>query len=586
MSFKEFFSKEVSDLQRYARLLVIVFILFIIIVIYGNIKYLNTQKETKVFVETEKTKVSNYTHYPQFGTFGLRLKLILPPSYILNCNRMADIQSRIDAGERLVIYHNQKGIENFKSITNWMDFSGLVLLALGFMCIFYGLKAFSNREHLKRLLSSISKPKFLFFWMATTRVLIVIVGYILLLGIALFISFTFHHYIPFPDVLQQALYAVLTLIFLLILGLYIGLGDKKRIFAIFFLIVILLPWGGSIIKEFIAGTVKSNYKVELESLTYVMNFEREFLREFGTLNPNNRDVAPKDVKNAIRRYIDECLRKIIKQEEELIADIRKKNIVIHFLSSLFPTTFYIHNCCESSGAGLTAVIEFHEYSAKIKEKFTRWYLNKTYFEKTEPGKVVNFINRDENLYKASTPGFSLTGLICSIVWIAGFFIASVHRFKKITDFKTDIQLKAIDHLPGFYKYFFTNNIVFENAAFYQYLSRSILLNDQIVQYDFIYLPRPSDYPGNQGFFQWKNDFYHALEENKVILTTGLDEIRIHEINSPSPVVTINEVEEALREKKGFLGAIGNDYYLFKRAGTEGGYSHEKDESVPFNCFLD
>jgi hypothetical protein len=540
------------------------------VVYYGIDKYNSALKDKEVFKKTEELKVEDYTTYTQMGTFGIRLKLIPTPVSVLFSSWYNDLQSRIDAGERLVIFNNHKGTDLFKSIEGFMDFSGLVILIFGFLAMHYGLDAFKNTEQLKRFISLITKKK-LVWWMVCVRTIIVNSAFILLVAWILLFLTAFNIEISILSITKFVLAGMLTLTFLLNAGIRISMVKKKSRNAIFywffFLIVFLVPWGANIFTEIQSSNLESNYSIELDNLSQVMNFEREFLKEIGVFKSG--EVVTDKVKLLIKRYIDKNLKKIIVKENQMVSAISKKAKLSHLILSLFPSTFYNSVSKEQSGQGFLANIEFHKFSIETKERFTKWYLQKKYWEDNPPGKVQGFIKSNENLYfsKSAVPGTYLIGVIINLIWIIGTLLSSLKRYNEITRFKTETNIGVVDHRPGGFTYFLTRDTRIAESVFCAFIEgKNIMINGIAKEkIEIVYLPRLSDYPDGD-IELWKSDFLKALEQDKLIFTHGLDDIRAYEIRENNPKLTISEIILSLKKSEGLLCAVGDDIFLFRKAG--------------------
>jgi hypothetical protein len=303
MSFKEFFLNEIKfTIKRLFIIYICVVLIMSAVVYYGIDMYNSALKDKEIFKKTEELKVEDYTTYTQMGTFGIRLKLIPTPVSVLFSSWYNDLQSRLDAGERLVIFNNHKGTDIFKSMKGFMDFSGLIILVLGFLAMYYGLDSFKNTEQMKRFVSFISRKK-LIWWMICVRTIIVNSAFVILVAWILLFLTVFNIKISILAITKFVLVGMLTLTFLLNAGIRISMLKKKirnaTFYWFFFLIVFLVPWGADIFTEIQSGNLESNYSIELENLSQVMNFEREFLKEIGV--HKSGEVVTEKVKLLIKK---------------------------------------------------------------------------------------------------------------------------------------------------------------------------------------------------------------------------------------------------------------------------------------------
>jgi hypothetical protein len=78
------------------------------------------------------------------------------------------------------------------------------------------------------------------------------------------------------------------------------------------------------------------------------------------------------------------------------AGMRKLAVHYQQVCCVFPTSFYLSCESELSSGGYQGVLDFYRNSRQLKEKFTRYYLDKKFYS-TEK-KVLNFIKGDENVF--------------------------------------------------------------------------------------------------------------------------------------------------------------------------------------------
>lgn len=434
--FKPIFLFETKKLliKRYIALLLIVFFFLAAFIFDGKNSLNSIQKNKNVFQEIEKLKIKQYLTYTQYGGYGFRLLFIPSPlSALFNSQNITNgLMANIDAMEKLTLYNDSKGENLFVKSNDTIDFSKLLLffgvlagLYFGFdalRCTDY-LKFLSWKSDIKKVIKNILISRLILFnliFLLLVFLSILIIGDIISLNI-FFWGFVF-------------ILPVIISLFILI-GSFIGSIKNKLTSIISFSIVFIflyfsIPWIINKIVNVNATFIHSNMKLELENLKLMMNFEKRAFEQIGFYK--SKDIAPDNVKTLVNDYLKNEYKQFKESENKLKEDIFKNIKRYHFISSLFPTSFYYSVSKEVGGIGFNSFLDFYDYSLSLKFKFIDFYLEKKFNQKTEPGKIDSFIKKDENLFysKNGLPGYFILGIILNLFYNLVFFILNLKVHSK------------------------------------------------------------------------------------------------------------------------------------------------------------
>lgn len=408
----------------------------------GLNNYISIIGNKKEFQDIERLKVKQYVNYNQYGLYGFRVLFIPSPLsiYFVNSSTISGLTANVDSGERLNIYNSFKeGRTLFADKGGgFKDFSGIMLLLGGLLVLYLGYESFIHRGYFRFMYGFVNYKK-LFFSTLLSRVLILVFLFLLNAGISLIlveingIQFSGDEYAQFFTYLATL---VLVLVFFFALGTIAG--SIKSGFAGFVMVIIswfvlafLFPGIVNTVTSRKADNIVSNYQLELRKLKSLMDFERESLEKYGDTTKDNLDAVRKSVED----FLEKGFPKIHEFEERLRNEMEENIRFFEFLSSLFPSTFYLSAGNEISSKGYENFILFFDYIRELKKKFVRFYLDHRYYldgilDKTT--KVESFIKGNENLFnaKSRTPRGFTRGVLLTLVYIIGLFIVSYYRFKQ------------------------------------------------------------------------------------------------------------------------------------------------------------
>jgi hypothetical protein len=451
--FKPIFVAETKELyvKRNLLILFVVFLLLILFLQDGINDYAAFKKNQEAFKKTESEKVKHYVHMSQYGTYGIRILFIPSPISILFSNSAvySGLIANIDTGERLGIYNSFKGRELFVEPGGYMDFSGIIFLLSCLIALLYGFDSIQKKDYLK-FLSTNSNYKRVIASVLISRITLMNLIFVKLIGLS--VLFLLIKGINVINVFLLYFFIVLFLlvIFFILAGAAIGAikNKSKYIFLIvcYFVFIFLIPWTvNKIVYIKAVNGIKSNYKLELDKLKIMMDFERRFFKQVGIWQ--GVDVAPDKVKQLIQSGQEIEYKKLWEYENKMVDDI-VKNIKIYLtISAIFPTTFYLSNNKEICSKGFRNFLDFYRYTCKMKYEFIKFYIQKKFYEKSERGKVESFVKGDENLFygKNRLSSNFLLGIILTIFYIFLLFLLNykIHckRFKTGEYKKPQIDFK-------------------------------------------------------------------------------------------------------------------------------------------------
>jgi hypothetical protein len=400
-------------------------------------EYKNLHDQKIIFQDVEKNKIEMYSSYRQYASFGFRILFHPAPISILFANSavIQDMTAYIDSGERLNIYKPMKS-KNVFNITKYMfaDCSGIFLFFASLIAVFYGFPAFRESEYLK-MLSSIAGKKNLFCKVLLGRSILLAVYSLLFLGSAVSaialcgISIGIDQYLVVFFLEMCGLTA-----FFLVLGSAFGSIKSMRwglggVITSWLLLLFFLPFLISLIVSISAASLKPETKLEIEKLTLMMNFEKRFNDETGSL-PLNKTPTERQSELVLDYYKNE-FQAMQKLEDQLKAQMHACIRLHYRLSSFFPTTFYQSLTNELSSKGYETLESFYNTVKQIKEDFFKEYIQKVYFS-PQPTRAEPFLKGDENIVegKPAVPSYLAIGYFFNLLWMIVLAIPTYYRFKK------------------------------------------------------------------------------------------------------------------------------------------------------------
>jgi ABC-type Na+ transport system ATPase subunit NatA len=433
---------------RNSWVLALFFLLSMALIILGIVQFKDIETERIEFQKVEKSKVTQWNNYTQYGGYGIYLYFMPSPLSIFfnNTNLFTELTAHVDVGERSNISKSFKGKKLFahKQKKLW-DFAGIVLLFGSFMALYYGYEAFRDREYLKFLAGLFGEKRvFRLLFVSRLILLCTFISYVTICGVLLIIIAGIEIKVAeFYFILLFFFLMLLMMLFFLSIGTAAGgfgaaYGKKGRRIGRFIVIVMwigfvyLIPASIDKVVEIGASKIKSNYQSELEKIKRLMGFEDFANEEISILlKETGRKLSREDIARLAEEYKNKGFKKLQEIEEKLNKDIKKYIDVQQALSMLFPSTFYLSITNEISSRGYENLLEFHKYAKTTKDKFMDFYVEKKpYHQSGQP--VESFVKKDENIYpgECRVPWNFWWGLLVTVFWIGGVVKLSYFLYRK------------------------------------------------------------------------------------------------------------------------------------------------------------
>jgi hypothetical protein len=570
--FKSIFNFEIrrSFTSRNAIIIFMVMVISLLFLWEGVSVYKKAHSKKNLHAEMEQIKVKGHTFYTQYGTRGIQTIFLPPPLSILfnNTRIFHDLTAKVDTSEKLNIYNGMKGPHLFAR-WSFFDYSGLMYFVVLLLVLLYGYDATRNKETLKYLKRQYP-GKNIFLLVIFSRAIIFSMAFVAFILLAFIFCLINGIALPFINIVWYFLPKELTLIFFLFTGSAIGFFQRARIYwliGFYLLFLIFLPYLVGIITKINANNIPNIYDIEKEKYQLISKFEREGEKRIG--GKYKRDgVAPPEIREYIKSYLENEYPLITKKEEKLVTEINSNINLFEMLSTPIPTCFQMALNYELSGSGYLEFVDFYRYNLSFKDKFFNFYINKHFFSPSK--KIENFVKNDEYFYYSNSrlPSTFVLGIICTFLWTAGALFLGWIKFKKF--FKKGKS--------GLYNEI--AKIEPESKVVNYVLTKSQEIREQIFDYfsDFVYLPSPAVF-GKSGFHLWKKAFYEALESDKPILAD------IDDIADNNPVINLTEISKSVEEKNAVFIAVGEDYFIYRYAAGNP-ILIEGDKSIVLNCIMD
>jgi hypothetical protein len=445
---------------------------------FGNFKYLNTIDNMNSLQKVERAKVSHYKYFRQFASFGIKMMFIPSQfSIMFNDSTFEFLISKANIADGFDLDSPKKGKELFSDNSPFLNFMGVTLLLIFYFGISFGKYTTINKDYL-RFHSSRSGPKKVLCFIIFFR--LILLNAALLLMFVINLSFVLFNGI---NLFQSSLWPffwgiVLVASFSFGIGCFLGTVKssfrRNTAFFVIYVAVILLTFLLNYFTRIQSGDIKPVFEFDIENLKAVMVEEGMLLKKYGEL-PLSKKPTQYEELTVNRQSIFNQSEKIIKNLDRLKAQLVMKINARKFVAALFPTLFYFSICEDASTNSHDCFIDFFTFSEMRKEGFVQFCVDRIYPlpepEKSEspgpgqqsPGdsqagqgdqgqvkgqggqgnqpaqpaqpvrpKVESFIKDNEDLFFASSrlPRNFWLGSILSLLWIAGFLVASYRRTLK------------------------------------------------------------------------------------------------------------------------------------------------------------
>lgn len=476
-TFKTFFVFEFKRFFGTRNLIVILLLLFFSLVFIQNgiNEYEHMLDRKDKFQESERTKVGLIINYSQYGAYGIRMLFVPAPISVLffNSGVIPEMTSYVDSGERLKIYNSLKGKNIFDvKKFGFTDFSGILLFFGSLLALFYGYETFNNDEYLK-FLSTLSSKNRVFFSMVFSRIIMMLLMFLIIVASALLlIAFNDLHVQINSYLFYFALSIFLLLLFFFSIGTIIGTLKSKvtgiiALLSCWFLLLYFIPTAVNTYVTDRSDLITPIYKLEMEKLKILMDFERRTMEKYGISKYGEEDDTERKI---ILSYWNNEYVKLQALEEDMENQMEANISLSQKLSMFFPSTFYLSVTNEISSRGYENFIDFYKVVRELKRKFFKFYMDKVYFSNFS--KVEPFVKkRDENIFPAQSrlPGNFIAGVSINFFYVVVLFWLS-HSF-----FRRSLFMLPKNETPGS----FPRNIKLKKGEFKVLVSEGDLFKDQL-----------------------------------------------------------------------------------------------------------
>ena len=438
LEFKRFFYK--WNLSAWLIILVLLFLS----VNTGINEIESSQVKTQKFKDVQKKYFEKAPNYEVYGRDGTKL-LFKPSATGIFCRNTAvpqDLMIKFDSIVMLQIYNNYKGKSLVRGIFPWRaDFSGIVMLLLSLQALWYGLTSMRTHDYIKFLCSarshkrvfySIVFSRFILFSAAFVVINIILYGFTRARGI----RFTGADHV---GLLWQLLTGLVILAVFFILGVIIGTWSTSLLsyllmFITWFGLIFAVPVTLGVLAESIFPDSIKDYQTELDNFKAVVDFEEYCEKIAGSFDRKKIEIERDFIEKYWRIYKEQ----INKREGKLKFEIEENIDKLSRLSLFFPSTFYMNTSSEVSSRGYLNYLDFYGYGREMKDKFVRFYIDRTYYH--DPKELVPFITGDEDIYNGRsrlpryfTFGFLLHLFYGFVLLFGAYFYFSRRMFPRLKD---------------------------------------------------------------------------------------------------------------------------------------------------------
>jgi hypothetical protein len=124
------------------------------------------------------------------------------------------------------------------------------------------------------------------------------------------------------------------------------------------------------------------------------------------------------------------IKKINAREGKLKSRIESTIDTLGRLSVLFPSTFYMNTGNEISSLGYLSFIDFYKYGMEMKQKFVRFYIDRTFYN--DPKLLVSFLKGNEDIFinRSRLPRYFVHGILLNLFYAAAILLFAYLRFKR------------------------------------------------------------------------------------------------------------------------------------------------------------
>jgi ABC-type Na+ transport system ATPase subunit NatA len=514
----------VIEFKRFFRLFnILILIAILAVCVFFNLngihEYKNVLNEKEEFKKLESLIFKNTDNYTYYSLIGHRVFFVPAASSIFfsNPGAMSEISAHFNSLETLAIYNNCKGKSLFTG-SSWrqLRFSYIVFFLGTLLSMFIGHECIRDREYLKSRASTIPYWQ-AFFYVVIVRFLFIAAVFLLLMGCMILlvlghnIQLTAHDY---TVIVGYVLETLVTLLVFFLIGVVSGIvvpgkwaGAALNMFT--WLVIFLII--NNTISSIAVGDIDkipANYDTFNQKLKMLDDYEEYAKKKYGRRKDASAETRRKAAEDYWENFYDN-IEAIDIAVKNTISSIIKK---YRDMSIIFPTTNYLMVSDEASSRGYENFIAFFDYLVQLRRQFSRFWLDRVYYH--DPKEMVNFIKRDENIFKAKSrlplnywSGIRVTLLYDLILFLSAFFLFKIFYFKVYNRSLGQLEKLAPKLEPGKITLLLTASDILKNqihAVLSSYAKgfkgELILDNVNIAEtgkgIDFLFLCRPEDIPND------------------------------------------------------------------------------------------
>ncbi len=441
--FLVFFRFEVKRLCNLRSIIIILFIfgLCFLLLESGIEDYRAALEMAEKFKIIEQKNFEKHKFYSFYGDEGINLLFVPAPESILTRNTPVprDLLANVDSYFSLRIFNLYKGKSLYRrSLWGPYGLADILLLVGSLATIFYGFSAFRHREFL-RSLTSLAGPVRVFSYLVISRLVVIALLFILFVLSSIMLV-TLHQIGCSPggmgNILALAGIAYGVLAFFFSCGVLTGLWfDRQQqspgtgnlvLIATWFTFIFLLPGLVNHMIEKKAFDSSRDLQTEIDKMEKVLEFEKKSYKKEGKFERER--LAP--FINLIEKYWEKDYPQIENIEKRLRDHITRENSSSRFFSYAIPPAFFLLAAEECSSRGLDSFTRFYDYCRDTKLRFLRFWIDRVYYH--DPREMVNFINKDENIFLSQSrlPHGTGIGFLVQFLYITGLLLLSYIRFGK------------------------------------------------------------------------------------------------------------------------------------------------------------
>ncbi|UCH93987.1 MAG: hypothetical protein JSV88_27475 [Candidatus Aminicenantes bacterium] len=465
---------------------------------HGLSQYKHIVEENNYFKEFEQKKYKLFLYPSYFGTYGCRLRYEPSPFMaIFDSGPFGEMTAFIDGSERMTIYQPLIGQSAFTMLKSaFMTFSGFIMMFGSGLILLYGFSGSKDHDWLKFLeeLAGSRFKLFLYHLISRTVILLLYCLSIALLSVILFLTAGVPVNIDWILIYTMGTFVML---FCFLFGGLIAGTLKNRLWGG---IVIGITW---FVLTFVitmiiyhmtydkAGSIKSPFKMETVKLKLFQGYEKGSLEKGGLFDKSK--YGDENEARMFMNFWNGDFKKIMKKEEEMLAEMEERISFHQTTSAYFPSTFFLSSSNEMSSRGFANLVGFNEYTQEKKKELI-WFIADIYIlsnKVNEWKELTPFPKENENIYKGQIrlPGNYSFGMAISFIWLIVLFSLYRFMFNRMLDRAqgTQRELNPDDLKKDKTNIMFTS----DKGLLPQLISK---LRSQNIP--FLYVPGPDSLPGD------------------------------------------------------------------------------------------